>query len=281
MWRTEVKAGETLFDPLFVVARRHRPPIFNLQPQAQPMSTQTSLPLAGKVALVTGGGAGLGLAIAKALVAAGAQLAIAGRRPEPLAAAAAELGGDTLAVPADIGREDQVLALYAAIRARFGRLDILVNNAGFGTEAMADELTLAAWQSVIDTNLTGAFLCAREAMRVMKPQGGGRIINIGSLSARVPRPGGSAYTATKAALDALTRAWALECREHGIAVSILHPGGVDTGFQGGPSTTAHGFAMMDADQVSRAVVLMATLPADINLLDGTILPLTQPYLGRG
>ncbi len=116
----------------------------------------------------------------------------------------------------------------------------------------------------------------------MKKQGGGRIINIGSISAHSPRAQGSAYAATKWALDGLTRAWSLEGREHGIATSILHPGGVATSFQGGPELTEKlGFSMMDPAEVTRAVVLMASLPADINLLDATILPLTQAYLGRG
>ena len=239
--------------------------------------------LKGKVALVTGGGAGLGLAIAKALAAEGASLVLAGRRIEVLKAATEEIGADTLAVATDISSEAQVLALYEQIELKFGRIDILVNNAGFGIEAMVDELSLDDWQSVIDTNLTGAFLCAREAIRLMKAtESGGRVINIGSISAQKPRPGGSAYAATKWALDGLTRAWALEGRDYGIAVSILHPGGIDTGFQGAPELAAQlGFNMMDASEVARAVVLMTSLPADVSLLDATIVPILQPYLGRG
>ncbi|MDB5454037.1 MAG: family oxidoreductase [Caulobacteraceae bacterium] len=239
--------------------------------------------LSGKVALVTGGGAGLGLAIVEGLAAAGAIPVLVGRRPEPLAAAVARLGGDALGIPADIANEDNVAAAFAQVDQRFGRIDLLINNAGVGVDKPVDELSLAEWRSVIDTNLTGSFLCARAAFRMMKRTGGGRIINIGSIASGMPRANGSAYAATKRGLDGLTRAWSLEGREHGIAVSILHPGAVHAGFQGGPNMTAWGgapFEPMGPEAVARIVVVMASLPPEIAILEATMLPIMQPFLGR-
>ncbi|MGH6980892.1 MAG: SDR family NAD(P)-dependent oxidoreductase, partial [Stellaceae bacterium] len=183
--------------------------------------------LTGRVAIVTGGNSGIGRAIAKAYAAEGAKVVLAARRAEQLNEVADEIhkaGGNVLAVATDVSKEADVLALYDKTMKAHGRVDVLINNAGTATRESAEELPLASWQRVIDVNLTGCFLCAREAFKIMKKQKQGRIINIGSVSAKVPRPNTIAYAASKFGLEGVTRALALEGRDHGILVSILHPG---------------------------------------------------------
>ena len=157
----------------------------------------------------------------------------------------------------------------------------LVNNAGGFAGAPTDEFPLKMWRDMIDANLTGAFLCCREAFRIMKAQRAGRIINIGSTSAKVPRPKSAAYAASKWGLDGLTRMLAIEAREFGVAVSIIHPGNTVPGVWSGQEDKVKDEGLMDASNVARVAVLMASLPADANLYESIVLPVSMPFLGRG
>ncbi len=240
--------------------------------------------LADRVAIVTGASTGIGAAIAEAFAAEGARVVLAARSRDKLAAVAARIvqsGGTAETQPTDVTREAEVLTLFQRTLATFGRIDILVNNAGISAPGNIESLTLEDWRRVLDVNLTGAFLCAREAFKAMKRQGGGRIINIGSVSARVPRPHSAPYTTSKFALEGLTRALALDGRKHGIAVSILHPGNTATPIWEGEEEQAAKEGLMRPEAVARIAVMMAALPPDMNLLEGLVLPLTMPFLGRG
>jgi NAD(P)-dependent dehydrogenase (short-subunit alcohol dehydrogenase family) len=240
--------------------------------------------LQDKVAIVTGASAGMGQAIAEAFAGAGARLVLAARRGDLLATAATrirESGGTALAVPADVTDEAEVVALFQQTLAEFGRVDILVNNAGVSVNIPTDALSLADWRRVLDVNLTGAFLCSREALRVMKKQGGGRILNIGSVGAKVPRRDAAPYTASKFALEGLTRSLALDGREHGIAASIIHPGNTATSFGRQGTSAVRQEGSMTPQDVARVVLLMASLPATVNLLESIMLPVSMPFLGRG
>ncbi len=240
--------------------------------------------LKDRTAIVTGSSSGMGASIARALAGEGMRVVLAARRPDRLEAVAEAIraaGGDAVAVPTDVTREDEVEALFAAASDRFGgRLDLLVNSAGVPQATPTDEMTLAEWREVLDANLTSAFLCGREALKLMKPQGRGRIISIGSIAARSARPDAAAYVAAKWGLDGLTRSMALDARDFGIAVSVLHPGFTVTGF--GPGADGGvGRNAMDPDDIARILVLMASLPDDHNLLEALTLPLGMPFLGRG
>ena len=244
--------------------------------------------LDGKVAIVTGGGSGIGKGIAKAFVDEGCAVVIAARDGDRLNAAVSELAGDAgtvVAIPTDVTDEDQMANLFAKTMEQFGRLDILVNNSGAFDGAPVDELTMEQWQRVLQVNVTGPFLGAREAFRIMKKQGGGRIINIGSISAQRPRHSSSPYSTSKYAVTGLTHSLALEGRDHGIAVSVLHPGNVMVERRAdGKSATGRDEGvepMITTANMARAALLMATLPADANLLEAIMLPLGQDYLGRG
>ena len=234
-----------------------------------------------KIAVVTGGGTGIGKGIARAFAAEGADLAIASRNRARLDATADELralGADVLVVTADVGDEGQVVALFEQVVERFGRLDILVNNSGIFERAAIVDMSYEAWRSVVDVNLTGPFLCTREAMRIMKPQGGGRIINIGSISAQMPRFDSAPYTATKHGLVGLTKSTALEGREFGISASCLHPGNVESDM----TTVVQGKEpMMTLDDIASVALTMAALPPHANMLEAIVLPIDQEYLGRG
>ena len=211
-------------------------------------------------------------------------MAVAGRRREKLdetVTAIAAAGGDALAMATDITIEGEVERLFRAAREIYGGIDILVNNAGSFAGAPTDELPLSVWRDMIDVNLTGAFICCKEAFRIMKAQRSGRIINIGSTSAKVPRPRSAAYTASKYGLDGLTRMLAIEAREFGVAVSIIHPGNTVPGVWSGQEDKVRGEGLMDASNVARVAVLMASLPADANLYEGIVLPVSMPFLGRG
>ncbi len=234
-----------------------------------------------KVAVVTGGGTGIGKGIARAFASEGADLAIASRNRDRLEETAVELralGADVLVVTADVGDERQVAALFEEVVDRFGRLDILVNNSGIFERGPIDELTVEAWRRVVDVNLTGPFLCTREAMRIMKRQSGGRIINIGSISAQTPRFDSAPYTATKHGLVGLTKSTALEGREFGIAASCLHPGNVETDMT---SSVQGKEPMMTLDDIASVALTMAALPPHANMLEAIVLPIDQEYLGRG
>jgi NAD(P)-dependent dehydrogenase (short-subunit alcohol dehydrogenase family) len=239
-----------------------------------------------KIALVTGGGSGLGRVIATALAGAGYRVVVSGRTASTLARVP-----DADPVVADVTDAEAVRALFDHVASRYGRLDVLVNNAGvFGPGGPADELSDEDWQAVVDTNLTGSFRCARAAFRLMKAQDprGGRIINNGSVSAHVPRPNAVAYTATKHAVTGLTKALALEGRAHDIAVSQLDIGNAATdmteSFASG-TLQADGSLRpeptMDARHVGDMVVHMAQLPLTANVAFLTLMATTMPYLGRG
>jgi NAD(P)-dependent dehydrogenase (short-subunit alcohol dehydrogenase family) len=240
--------------------------------------------LTGKMALVTGGNRGIGRGIALALAAEGAALAITARGADDLERVAAELragGADVLAVPADVTDEGQVRDLFRHALERFGRLDVLVNNAGAFDGGPLDELSVEAWDKVIAINLRAPFLCTREAMRVMKKQGGGRIINIGSISAQRVRPHSAPYSTSKHGLWGLTQVTALEGRDFGISCGCLHPGNVlierrrDTGRKEDQEP------MMTVEEIAQAAVCMATLPPHVNMLEAIVLPVGQLYVGRG
>ena len=248
----------------------------------------------GRTAVITGGGTGIGAAVATALAADGWNVVIAGRRREPLAETVehiAAAGGSALAVAADITLEADVDALFAAAVDRFGRVDLLFNNAGAGAPPVPfDELTLDQWRTVVDVNLTGAFLCARAAFGQMKRQlpPGGRIVNNGSISAHVPRPNSAPYTSTKHAITGLTRSLALDGRVHGITCGQIDIGNAATPMTqqmtiGMPQAdgTVRAEPVMDVDDVARAVVYMASLPPDANVLTMTVMAAGMPYVGRG
>jgi NAD(P)-dependent dehydrogenase (short-subunit alcohol dehydrogenase family) len=241
------------------------------------------IPLKDRVAVVTGSSSGMGAEIARALAGEGMTLVLAARRADRLEAVAAEIrqaGGAATAHPADVTVEPEAEALFEAAVAAHGRVDLLVNSAGVAQNTPIEAMSLQEWRRVLDANLTSAFLCSREALKRMKPQGRGRIISIGSVAARSPRPNAAAYVAAKYGLDGLTRAMALDGRDHGVAVSVLHPGFTVTGF--GPDADGKpGHNAMDPRDIARIVVLMASLPDEHNLLEAITLPLGMPFLGRG
>ncbi len=240
--------------------------------------------LIGQVAVVTGANQGIGKAIAQALASEGCKLALCARNSEKLAATAAELqhaGTEVFALPTDVADEAAVREFFRGIDERLGRVDILVNNAGAFDGGPFDELTLAAWDNVIGSCLTGAFLCGREAFRRMKSQGGGRILNIGSISAQRPRAGGAPYAAAKFGVWGLTQAIAIDGREHGITCSCLHPGNVLVERRIDSGMTSDDEPMMSMETIARAALAMLTLPGDVNFLEAIVLPRDQLYLGRG
>ena len=242
-----------------------------------------------RVAVVTGAGSGIGEACAMALSGKGFSLVLAGRSGDKLdqvADAISAAGGQAQPVVTDVGREDEVRALFAAALDAYGRVDLLFNNAGFSAPAAPiEDTTVQAWQAMVDTNLTGVFLCLREAFRVMKPQGGGRIINNGSVSAHVPRPNAVGYTATKHAVTGLTRQAALEGRAHHIACGQIDIGNAATalltGLQKTGAATGAVEPTIELSAVADAVVYMAGLPLDANVLFMTVMATGMPYIGRG
>ena len=246
-----------------------------------------------KVAIVTGAGSGIGKAVALALLRAGYAVALAGRRKDKLeeVAAASGAGERVLAVPTDVRDEAAVAALFAATVARFGRLDLLFNNAGGNAPGVPlEDLSLADWKQVIDVNLTGMFLCIREAFRVMKAQTpkGGRIINNGSISAHAPRPNSMPYTASKHGVMGLTKSAALDGRRHDIAVGQIDIGNAATELA---SRMAKGVPqadgeirvepLMDVELVASSVLYMASLPPEANVLFHTVMATKMPFVGRG
>jgi len=244
------------------------------------------------IALVTGAGSGIGRASAIALADAGFTVVLTGRRRAPLEAAAAEAGRGALALTCDVRDPASVSAVFGEIDARFGRLDLLFNNAGIGAPVVPlEDLTFEQWLAVVETNLTGAFLCTQEAFRLMKRQSprGGRIINNGSISASVPRPRSAPYTATKHAITGLTKSTSLDGREFDIACGQIDIGNAATELTEPMGTTgvlqADGTLerepTIDADHVARAVVYMATLPLDANVQFMTVMATKMPFIGRG
>ena len=235
-----------------------------------------------RIALVTGAGSGIGAAVAHQLLERGWKVALAGRRPDRLEAVVAEApsGQDqALVVPCDVRDPDAVGGLFAAVEHRFGRLDVLFNNAGqFAPAVPLDELDVATWRSVIDTNLTGAFLCTRAAFGLMKRQDprGGRIINNGSIAAHAPRPDTAPYTASKHGITGLTKQTALDGRPYRIACGQIDIGNAQTR----PSPTP-GEPMMDVAHAAASVVHMAELPLEVNILSLTVMATNMPFVGRG
>ncbi|HKI33128.1 MAG TPA: SDR family oxidoreductase [Gemmataceae bacterium] len=240
--------------------------------------------LNGKVAVVTGGNRGIGKGIARGLATEGAALTLTARGAAQLEQAAAELraaGADVLTVPADVTDEGQVREVFRRTWERFGRLDVLVNNAGAFDGGPLDELSVEAWDKVMAINLRAPFLCTREAMRLMKKQGGGRIINIGSISAQRVRPHSAPYSTSKHGLWGLTQVTALEGRAFGISCGCLHPGNVLIERRQNTGRTVDQEPMMTVDEIAQAAVLMATLPPHVNMLEAIVLPVEQLYVGRG
>jgi NAD(P)-dependent dehydrogenase (short-subunit alcohol dehydrogenase family) len=249
-----------------------------------------------KVALVTGAGTGIGKAVALALMKDGYAVVLAGRRQDKLEETANEgkaTGAKSLVVPTDVSDAASIKALFAKTKATFGRLDVLFNNAGIGAPAVPlEELPLETWRKVVDTNLTGMFLCTQEAIKIMKDQSprGGRIINNGSISAHTPRPRSAAYTATKHAVSGLTKSTSLDCRAYDITCSQIDIGNAATPLtermvQGQGVMQADGRMAieprMDADDVGKAVVYIANLPLHTNVLFMTVMANLMPFVGRG
>ena len=250
--------------------------------------------MSDKVAIITGAGSGIGRETALAMLQAGYAVALAGRRAERLeetVQAAGEAGSRALAVPTDVADPDSIRALFAKTQERFGRLDVLFNNAGTGAPPIPlEDLTYEQWRTVVDINLTGAFVCTQEAFKMMKAQDpmGGRIINNGSISATTPRPNSAPYTSTKHAMTGLTKSTSLDGRKYNIACGQIDIGNAATEMtqrmQGGV-LQAHGETVveptMDAAHVADAVVYMAGLPLDANVLFMTVMATKMPFVGRG
>jgi len=247
----------------------------------------------GKVALVTGGGSGIGKASAVALAREGFAVVVAGRRPDRLDQVVTEiegLQGRALGVPTDVTDPDQVAALFAATKEKFGRLDVLFNNAGFGAAAPIEDLEYARWRGVIDSILTGSFLCTQQAFRMMKEQKpmGGRIINNGSISAHVPRPQSVAYTSAKHAITGLTKSTSLDGRKYDISCSQIDVGNALTEMtqrmtRGVPQPNGEVVVepTMDVENVARSVVLCATVTPEANIQFLTVMATKMPFVGRG
>jgi NAD(P)-dependent dehydrogenase (short-subunit alcohol dehydrogenase family) len=246
-----------------------------------------------KVAIVTGAGSGVGKAVGLALLREGYHVSLAGRRKDALEQVAGEAGAArsrALVVPTDVCDPEAIRALFAQTKSAFGRLDLLFNNAGIGSAGLLEDLTVEQWKKVVDTNLTGSFLCTQEAFKIMKDQNprGGRIINNGSISAHTPRPNSAPYTSTKHAITGLTKATSLDGRKYDIAC-----GQIDIGNAATPMTERmakgvpqpNGATMieptMDVENVANAVLCMARMPLDANVLFMTVMANKMPFVGRG
>lgn len=247
-----------------------------------------------RIALVTGAGSGVGKAAALALLAAGWRVALVGRRSEPLQEVATQSGAAAdhyLVAPADVSNEASVQAMFGKVVSHFGRLDLVFNNAGVNAPGIPlEELSLDQWKNVVDINLTGMFLCIREAFRVMKVQTprGGRIINNGSISATMPRPNSIAYTATKHAVSGLTKTASLDGRKHDIAVGQIDIGNAATDMamrMAKGVLQANGEVavepLMDVNIVGQSIVYMASLPLEANVMFHTVMATKMPFAGRG
>ena len=247
----------------------------------------------GKVAVITGAGTGIGKSVALAFLADGYSVALAGRRREALEQVAAQAGAGAraLPVPTDVADPASVKALFDTVKSAFGRLDVLFNNAGVNAPGIAlEDLTFEQWKNVVDINLTGAFLCTQQAFRLMKDQDprGGRIINNGSISAHAPRPNSAPYTCTKHAITGLTKSTSLDGRKYDIACGQIDIGNAATEMiaraaKGVPQANGEIAVepLMDVDHVGRAVLHMASLPAEANVQFMTIMATKMPFVGRG
>ena len=248
----------------------------------------------GKVAMITGAGTGIGRACSLAMLREGYSVVLVGRRPAPLEQARADAGADgerALVVPADVSDPASVRALFATTREAFGRLDFLFNNAGINAPGIPmEDLAFEQWKSVVDVNLTGAFLCTQEAFRLMKSQTpmGGRIVNNGSISAHAPRPNSAPYTATKHAITGLTKCTSLDGRKYDIACGQLDIGNARTEMaarmaDGVPQANGEVAIepLMDPENVARALLYIASLPLDANVQTLTVMATKMPFVGRG
>ncbi len=249
--------------------------------------------LEDRIAIVTGASNGIGRGIAETFAANGAKTVLVARRAallDEVTAGIRSRGGEALPVPADLTHEEAVIALFATVGKTYGRLDVLVNNAGIATHRVTEDITLEYWREALDINITAPFLCSREAIRMMKAQTpqGGRIINIGSVSAKTPRPDSLPYTTTKFGLQGMTHQLTMDGRKHNVVASIIHPGATLSSF-----TTRHGRTragpgerpedyVMAAEDVAQVAVLMAALPPEVNLYEATILPHhMRSFIGKG
>jgi NAD(P)-dependent dehydrogenase (short-subunit alcohol dehydrogenase family) len=249
--------------------------------------------LDGKVAIVTGASNGIGRGIAEAFAAEGARTVLVARRAALLDEVAAGIkarGGEATPLVVDLTHEEAVIAAFAAVKKTCGRLDVLVNNAGIATHRNTEDITLDYWRDALAINLTAPFLCSREAIRMMKAQTpqGGRIINMGSISAKTPRSDSLPYTTTKFGLQGMTHQLTMDGRKYNIVASIIHPGSTLSSFitrtgrtEAGPGDKPEDYVMTPAD-VARVAVLMAALPPEVNLYEATILPNHgRSFIGRG
>jgi len=249
--------------------------------------------LEGKIAIVTGASNGIGRGIAEAFAAEEAKTVIVARRAallDEVAAGIKKNGGEALAIAADLTREAEIAALFTTVHKTFGRLDVLVNNAGIATNRDTEDIGLEYWQAALDINITAPFLCSREAIRIMKAQApqGGRIINVGSVSAKTPRPDSMPYTVTKFGLQGMTHQLTMDGRKHNIVASIIHPGATLSSFatrrgrmKAGAGERPEDY-IMTAEDVAKVAVLMAALPPEVNLYEATILPNhMRSFIGRG
>ena len=240
--------------------------------------------LNGKVAMVTGASRGIGRGIATGLANEGAKLVLAARDAKELKGTEAMVvaqGSEALVVPTDVTSEEEITRLFAKTMEHFSRLDILVNSAGAFDSGPIDQLTTEAWDRVIAVNLRAPFLCTRAAFRIMKKQGDGRIINIGSIAGQRVRPNTAPYSSAKFGITGLTHVTALEGREYGITCGCLHPGNTFVGRRADPSETKNAEPMMAVEELAQAAVYMACQPSHINVLEIIQLPRDQLYIGRG
>ncbi len=239
--------------------------------------------LEGRVAVVTGASSGIGEACAVEFVNKGAKVVLAARRAERLSGLVEKIegmGGEALAVTTDVTDEDAIANLFAEAVAKFGGVDVLINNAGIAENTPVHETSLEHWHKVIDTNLTSAFLCAKHAWPLFLKAGHGRIVNIGSISAKVPRSECPSYTASKFGLQGLTHALAVDGRDHNIAVSIFHPGIVATEIMPGSVKLPENFAATP-EEIAEVIVHMCNLPDHLNFYEALVVQNKLPFLGRG
>ena len=239
--------------------------------------------LEGKVCIITGASSGIGKEIAKYFSDEGAKLILAARRLEKLDELADDLNknNETTVVQTDVSREEDITNLFEITKQKYAQLDVVVNNAGIFDGGSIEDLSLETWSKTITVNLTGVFLCTREAFKIMKPQKNGRIINIGSISGQMPRMNSAPYTSSKHGLIGLTKSSALEGRAHGISVGCLNPGNVLTEWRDESAGSMHQEPMMDTNAIAEAALTMAAMPPEVNMLDTTVLPIGQLYIGRG